>query len=253
MTARPRLARIAAALLSVVWGFFFFGLTDLIAFTDGPEYRAAMMLSTGWGLLFLVLVAAPLVAVAVAPRVVAPLAVCQVAACSVAVAVAAAVSASPRHLAVAAALAVSALIVLALSGGLDPVRRLGWRATPGPAVLVLVAVAPLCAYAWMAARSAGSSPTTSYTAGLDHWPIQAALPFAVLLAAALAAGRPRGWRVPAWSAGAAVLWFAVVSWLEPHLTASPGRRWAVAATLWAIAFVVSAERGHRAPVPGGVT
>ena len=246
---RAVLVRVAAGALAIGWGFFFFGLTDLLAFAQGPDYHRAMLLSTGWGLLFLFLVAAPLMAAAVAPRTLAPAAVCQVTAAAAAVALAAVVSGSPRQLGVAAGLAVTASVVLALDGGLAALRRLRWRAAAGPAVLVVVAAGPLAAYAWHSAQSTGSSPVSSYTAGLDHWPIQAALPLAVLLITTMAAGHPRGWRVPAWSATAAVAWFAVVSGLEPHLPASAGRGWSVAAGLWALGFLVTAERS--APATAG--
>jgi hypothetical protein len=58
---------VLAGLLAVFWGFLFYGLIDLLAFAQGPDFHASLLLSTGWGLLFLVLVAGPLVAVAVRP------------------------------------------------------------------------------------------------------------------------------------------------------------------------------------------
>ena len=57
---RQAVLRILAALLAVFWGLAFYGLIDLLAFAQGPEFHATLLLSTGWGLLFLFLVAAPL-------------------------------------------------------------------------------------------------------------------------------------------------------------------------------------------------
>ena len=118
-----------------------------------------------------------------------------------------------------------------------------WRWSALPATLVLIAVAPCCAYAWTSARTTGDARITDDAWGLDHWPAQAALPLAVLLTCALAAGHPSGWRLPAWSAGAAAAWFAIVCWLEPHLVASMSRPWAAATLLWSVAFIAAHTRG----------
>ena len=69
--------------------------------------------------------------------------------------------------------------------------------------------------------------------------MQAALPLALLLISALAAGHPSGWRLPTWSAGAAAAWFAVVCWLEPDLVASVSRPWAAITFLWSAAFIAA--------------
>ena len=164
--------------------------------------------------------------------------------------VAAALSGSPHHLWVAAGLlgTVALLAALARARPWDAPRS--WRWSPVAGTLVILAIGPCCAYAWSAAT--GSARITDDTWGLDHWPVQAAFPLAVLLIAALAAGRPAGWRMPAWSAGAAAAWFAVVAWFEPHLTGSISRPWAAVTLLWAAAFVAVSERGaRRASVAGG--
>src|SRR3954452_2887022 len=96
--------RVAAVILAVWWGLVFFGLIDLLAFLQGPEFHASVLLSTGWGLLFLFLVAAPLATVAVASRATASSGAAEVSAVAVAVAVGAVLSTSPRHLLVVAGL-----------------------------------------------------------------------------------------------------------------------------------------------------
>ena len=106
--------RVLAGLLGLFWGFFFYGLIDLLAFAQGEQFHAALVLSTGWGLLFLFLVAAPLVALAVRASAVSPSALAEVALVAAAVIMAAALSSSPRYLSVAAGLVVT-VAVLALA------------------------------------------------------------------------------------------------------------------------------------------
>ncbi len=235
-----RLHRTLAAALAVLWGFFFFGLTDLLAFAQGPDFHRTLLLSTGWGLLFLFLVAAPLLALVVRPAAATPAALGLVVAVAVAVATASAVSGSAGHLVVAAALAVTTAVLAATGGGLRAWPSY-WRPSLLPAALVVLAAAPAFAYSWNSARATGTNLVADDTWGLDHWPIQAALPIALLLGATLAAGHPQGWRVPTWCVGTATVWLAVVSWFEPDLAGSIGRTWAAVAVLWAVCFVVAVQ------------
>ena len=84
------------AYLGLIWGFFFYGLIDLLAYAQGEQFHAALVLSTGWGLLFLFLVAAPLVSLAVRASAVSPSALAEVALVAAAVITAAVLSSSPR-------------------------------------------------------------------------------------------------------------------------------------------------------------
>src|SRR5947209_2955617 len=59
-----RWQRVAAVVAAAFWGLFFYGLIDLLAFLQGEEFHASLLLSTGWGLLYVFLVAAPLCALA---------------------------------------------------------------------------------------------------------------------------------------------------------------------------------------------
>jgi hypothetical protein len=235
--ARQQAARVLAVLLAVFWGFFFYGLIDLLAFGQGPDFHASLVLSTGWGLLFLVLVAGPLGTVAVRPGT-RTAALGQVAVAAVAVGVAAALSGSPRHLLVAGGLLATAIVLVAVR---PPTRASAQAArTPwAPGLLVVLAAGPACAYAWAAARTTGSGTLTDDTWGLDHWPVQAAFPLAVLGVAALAAARPAGWWLPTWTVVISAAWFGVVCWLEPDLVGWPGRGWATVVLAWTIGFVLA--------------
>ena len=243
--------RIAAGALAVWWGLLFFGLIDLLAFVQGPDFHDAVLLSTGWGLLFLFLVASPLTVLCVRSRSVSSSVSAQIACVTVALAIAALLSESPRYLIAVAGMAATAAVVTML-GATSPTATLKtWRWSPLPAGLVALAAVPLAHYAWVAARNTGTGITTDDTNGLDHWPAQAALPIAMLLIAALAAGHPRGWRVPAWSVAASGAWFAVACWLEPHLVGTMSRPWAASLFAWSISFLIVTHVTARSVGPAG--
>lgn len=100
---------------AVAWGYVFFGLTDLLVIFIDPGFYAVFLLETGWGLLFLVLVAVPLIAVVIRPR--SPVLLVQVLAVAAGVAVAAVIT--------------PAVVAAVPSGGSDRDSRA--RRTPGAA------------------------------------------------------------------------------------------------------------------------
>jgi hypothetical protein len=76
---------VAAGVLTVFWGWLFFGLQDFATpMVNGQEFAVHYLMETGWGLLFLVLVAVPLAALVVRPGAAVPLT--QVLGCSVSLA-----------------------------------------------------------------------------------------------------------------------------------------------------------------------
>src|SRR3954454_10826257 len=107
-------ARVAAGFLAVWWGFLFFGLIDLLAFLQGPEFHDSILLSTGWGLLFLFLVAGPLAVLAVRSGSVASAVSAQIACVTVALVVAAFLGQSAGYLIAAAGMALTAVVVIVL-------------------------------------------------------------------------------------------------------------------------------------------
>lgn len=110
-----------AALFGLFWGFFFYGLIDLLAFAQGEQFHDALLLSTGWGLVFLFLTAGPLFALSLRASAVSPSALAQVALVAAAVLAAAALSSSPGHLFVSAGLIATVVVLSAL--GRSPLAR----------------------------------------------------------------------------------------------------------------------------------
>jgi hypothetical protein len=76
----------------------------------------------------------------------------------------------------------------------------------------------------------------------------AALAFAVVLVALLAANEPPGWLLPAWSAGTAAVVVGVASLLFPEQVGAVGSVWAVTAMVWGAAVITLAHAQRRAPV-----
>src|SRR4051794_19513808 len=90
--------RVVDGALALVWGLFLYGVVDLLAFAQGPEFHDSILLSTGWGLLVLFLVAGPLAALAVLPAAASGSAAAVLLAVSLSLAVAAAASDSATYL-----------------------------------------------------------------------------------------------------------------------------------------------------------
>ena len=226
-----------AALLALWWGFFFFGIYDLLVFLQGPEFHEAFHLETGWGLFFVFVVAAPLSAIAAAPGRVLPAAPQQVILAAVAFGVAAGLTLSLEHLLTALGL-VGTVALLAVTSrdvraSLTPPRTWHW----GPGLLVLGAAAPWSAYALRLADTARAGLYPEPTGLLDQWPVLAALAIALILVGALAATLTTGWRVPAWCVAVCSAWFGIASSVYPDLDAALGRRWGLVALAWGIAFL----------------
>ena len=231
-------ARVVAVVAAVFWGWLFFGVQDtLTVFVEGQDFAAHYIMESGWGLLFLMLVAVPLIGLAFRPR--ALVLIAEVGTISLAVIVGALLAGSPAHLLPGAGLLLTALAVAGLSWPEIRSRRL--RVDRPLAVLVLVAVVPALGYAW---RMAQSNVDVEQTVNLDHYPIQAAVGVAVVLLAGLIAVS-REWSM-AWLANATLAvtvgWLGVESVIYPHLLGSFGTTWGWLALAWAIAILLVALR-----------
>jgi len=235
----------AAGLLALFWGLLFFGLIDLLAFLQGEQFHDTILLSTGWGLLFLFLMAGPLVVLCLGRGAWPAAASLEIIAVALGLVAASALSTAPRFLLLASGVAVTGIVVslLGATSALSTVRS--WRWSPLPAAVLALAVLPVIHYSWISARNTGTGVITDDTLGFDHWPSQAALPIAALLIAAIAVGHPVGWRLPAWSVAACGVWFAVVCLAEPDLIGSISRPWSAAVVLWCVLFLAATQFSAR--------
>lgn len=235
---RVAAARVVAGLAAVFWGWLFFGVQDtLTVFVEGQDFASHYLMESGWGLLFLVLVAAPLIGIASQPR--SLLLIAQVAMVGLAVIAGAVLTRSAPHLLPGLGLLATALVVAALAR-LD-IRHHPPRLDLPLLGLVALAVVPALGYARRMTTSTGE---VEKTVNLDHYPIQAALGIAIVLVAMLIAVA-RQW--PSAWLGAATLvvtvaWMGIESVAYPHRLGSFGAPWGWLAFAWSLTFLVAALR-----------
>jgi hypothetical protein len=241
-------ARLAAVAAAIVWGLFYFGLIDLlVVIIQDVRFDPFYLLETGWGLLYTVLVAVPLVVFAVRPRW--PVLLQQLVVVAAAVLVCALITPAAAQIAPAVLLAMTALVLSVWSGhGLAPIRGLSLHGVNrGMAALALVAAVSAVGYAAQMIQAARSGEPDDDTWGLMHLPMQAAFGLSVAGVAAVAvlarAGNSAGWQVPAMTAAASAAWLGLVSMAYPGHLGSLGRVGGAAAVAWGVAFAVGVV-GH---------
>jgi hypothetical protein len=138
-----------------------------------------------------------------------------------------------------------ALIVAALHPSRAEVVRMARRVDPLLTALALVAAGPLVMYGRGQLRfDADGVPIAAHG---GHWTMMSVVAFSIVALALLVATRPRGWRVPAYSAAGAAVLFGVSSAVLPHRPSSVGPVWGALTAAWGIAFVLLAEIRYRAP------
>ncbi|QNN52566.1 hypothetical protein [Nocardioides mesophilus] len=237
---RTAASRIFAVLTAAFWAVGFFGTIDLLVvmFFD-DSWRESYLLETGWGTLFTVLVAAPLLVHAVRPRT-GGLVAAQLLAVAVAIAAAAVWTGYLPQL-------VPALLLAANAAGLAALSRAHAAAPPIDGWLRWLVVAGAVLGGAFAAACVDTYPSLSpdITLGLDHLPMQAALGLAVItlgaVAAAAVGGRVPGARLPVWTLAGSVAWVGWWSTAYPDLEGSMGRGLGTAAIAWGCAFAAAAE------------
>jgi hypothetical protein len=230
-------ARVAAGAATVFWGFLWFGLIDLLVVVlQDEEFHHHYLLESGWGLLFLVLVAAPLGVLAVRPG--EPIALMQVAVVAVAVLLGAVWRPAWPQLWNGLALAATAAVLAWL--GPPRSERLS-RADLWLSLLVVLGLPGAVAYgAPLVGTPKGVEDITN---GVSHYPMQASLAYAVVGLVALAAVTRS--RLPAWTASFSALWLGVESVVYPALPASLGRTGGVLSVVWAGLVVLAVEVARR--------
>ena len=87
-------------------------------------------------------------------------------------------------------------------------------------------------------------------AEMEHWNLMAVLAILVIVWGLIGASDRPGWRLTAWVAGLASAWYGFQSLLFPVASAAP-LPWAVVAVVWAVVYVIVAERRARSAAPTG--
>ena len=245
-------ARVVAGVSALFWAVPMFGLVDLlVVLVNDPDWRESYLLEAGWGVLFCILVAAPLAVYAARPRVGAGVVVAELGAVAAAMAVAALWTGYWPQLVPAAMVAGDAVLL----GAVAKVRP---AAPPVDRVLRVLVVAGAVIGGAYAAGLVDAHPMyrPDITNGLDHLPMQVTLGLAMITVGAVAAGavggRAAGWRVPVWTLAVAVGWVGGWSVVYPDVPGSIDTGLGVAAVAWAVAFAGAAEWRARRTVPAAV-
>ncbi len=230
-----------AVLLALFWALPWFGLIDLLVVVEQDQLFAQdYLMESGWGLLYVVLVTVPLVALAWRPGRRVPLD--QLWACTAAVLVGGVWGYAWPQLVTGLGLAVSAGLLEWL--GHAPRPRL---VAPDRVLGVLALLALVAAVPYGAPLARNTTRVEDITNGVSHYPMQAALGLALAGVAGVAALHRS--RLPVWTAAGCAAWLGVESVVYPDLVASLGVLGGWAALAWAVALVVAGERARRRPVP----
>jgi len=152
------------------------------------------------------------------------------------------------------------LLAAAILVALHPARReffkLGQGLSAPLAALSILAAVPAVVYAasmLVLARHAGPSCFFGRCPYGDRLAEMAALALAIVLVGMLAALKTQGWRVAARSAGASAVILGLVSIVLPNAPGALGPAWGALTATWGVLFVVAAEweARQRTPVYGG--
>jgi hypothetical protein len=123
------------------------------------------------------------------------------------------------------------------------IARINWLML----ALVGIAAVPLIAFA---ATNIGLQRTVSDShAGMGHYGFMAAFSFTVIGVGVLASLRADGWRLTAWVAGLLPALVGAIWAMNPDASSSLAPIWALAAFLWGIAFIATAELTKDSQLP----
>lgn len=125
------------------------------------------------------------------------------------------------------------------------------RPSPLMTAIALGVALPLGWYGVQQASQQRFQPPTNPHAAEAHYAVMAGTALAFALVALMAASRPDGWRLPAWSAGLGVAALGALSVATPNLAGSFGAAWGAAAITGGAALIVAAEVEARRPAPQG--
>jgi hypothetical protein len=228
-----------AAILAVTFGIVFFGLTSLVlAWFQEVEGVAGPVTDLGYGVLFgIILTTGVLVQLRCADRKIAG--VQQAALVIPALLIGSAIASDSQDL-VTALIPLTAIgILLALHPAREEFLARGAALSRRLLGITVVGAVPLVAYALdMGAQARDLSGPPHHVQRLST---MAAMAVAIVLTALLAAFQTRGWRTPAWSAGAAAIAFGLGSLAFPDTPSAEGRGWGGLAIVGGVLFIAVAE------------
>jgi hypothetical protein len=148
------------------------------------------------------------------------------------------------------------LLAAAILAALHPARReffkLGQGLSAPLAALSILAAVPAVGYTasmLALARHAGPSCFLGRCPYGDRLAEMAALALAIVLVGMLAALKTQGWRVAARSAGASAVILGLVSIVLPDAPGALGQAWGALTVTWGVLFVVAAEWETRQGTP----
>jgi hypothetical protein len=253
VNARPdtRLRRIAftvwAAVLVVGFGVGSFGLITLgLGWFESVEGVAGPVTDLGYGALVGIILTMGLLVQLRAPE--EKIAGVQQAALVIpALLIGSALAADSQNVVVALLLVPALGILLAL----HPARREFFtrRAGLSPKLLVIAILGAIPLGAYALAMGAEARDLVGPPHHVQRLSTMAAMAIAVVLVGGLAALRTQGWRIPAWSAGAAAVVFGLASVVFPDQRGAEGRGWGGVAIAGGVLFITVAELESRRGEP----
>jgi hypothetical protein len=152
-----------------------------------------------------------------------------------------------------AILAVPIVVLLAISKGWGRFTAPGLGLAPELLVAAVVSAPFWGAFALAMAKLQRAGPADDPHVSMHHWTGMAIMGIGVVLMAALASKRTRGWRIVAWLTGVGSIIYGVASAVfatYPGSTVpypgSEGAFWGTLAIVWGVVFIALAERRARA-------
>jgi len=103
-----------------------------------------------------------------------------------------------------------------------------------------------------ARRATDSAEEAEQVVHYGHWSAMGAFNLIIAGLALVASLRPRGWWLPAWSAGLSAVLFGVASIANEGDASALNGYWSVLAIAWGIGFIVASELTRRATAPTAV-
>lgn len=232
-----------AAVLVIVFGVGFFGLTSLaIGWFQAVDGVAGPVTELGYGALVGIIQTMGLLAQLHAPE--RRIAGIQQAALVIpALLIGSAIASDSQNVVPALVSTPAVGILLALHPAREEFLRRGAGFSRKLLAITILGAIPLIAYALdMGARAQNLVGPPHHVQRLST---MAAMAIAIVLVGLLAAFKTRGWRIPAWSAGTAAIVFGLASMAFPDDPGAVGRGWGGLAIAGGVLFIAVAESERR--------